>query len=64
VANPLIGIFVCCNCFYAPPSKIGHPKKKECPDASFGLPDTGFGTPDACFGLPDTYFGIPISVFG
>ncbi len=51
------------NPFYTPPSKIGHPKKKVCPDTSFGMPDTSFGMPDTVFGTPDACFGTPVTCF-
>jgi hypothetical protein len=63
VTNLQSVIFASFDCFCHPPSKIEHPKKKKCPDTSFGTPDASFGTPDASFGQVVAGFGWVFGVF-
>jgi hypothetical protein len=57
------GNFVHYNHFYAPPSKTGHPKKKECPVTCFRVPDMVFRMPVTIFRVPFAVFRVPFAIF-
>ena len=63
-ANLQRGNFVCFDSFYPPPSKIGHPKKKQCLDASFLFPVMLICVTDSSFEMSLAYFGQFFTSFG